>query len=97
MPLVAADGAKSEQGPSDVLLGGTVAQTIECLQHPARPRPLLASQSGVGRNGATVKCRQKSVGGLQPAESIKIQRDDSHCWSGRCAQDVQLDPFAVSE
>lgn len=70
MPLIAADRAKSKQGASNVLLGGAVARTVERLEHPARPRSLLPRQSGVGRDRAAVKSRQKAMRRFKSAETV---------------------------
>jgi len=83
LPLVAANRANSKHGASDVLLGGTITRPIERLQHPARPHSLLPCQSGVGRNGPSVKRCQKAMRGLEPTESIEVQRNDGHRWTGR--------------
>jgi len=83
LPFVAADRAKSKQGASNVLLGGTVARTVERLEHSARPRSLLARQSGIGRDRATVKRRQKTMHGFKPAEPVEVQGNDGYRWIGR--------------
>lgn len=97
LPLVATDGANSKQGASNVLLGGTVARTIECLKHPARPCSLLAGQPSVGRDSPTVKRRQKAMRSFKPAEPVDIQGDDGYRWTGYRCQKLKLDLLAVGK
>ena len=55
LPFAAVERADSENDLCDLASGRAGAMTVEGLQHPAQPRPLLAGQPCVGWNCAAMQ------------------------------------------
>ncbi len=76
LPFVAVVWCDPQDHPRDLLLGRTGSVSIDGLQHSAMPGTLLARQSGVRRDDATVDGSQEPVDRCQPVEAIKAERHE---------------------
>lgn len=95
LPFAAVERAESENDLCDLAPGCTGAMTVEGLQHPSQPRPLLAGQSGVGWNCATMQSGEQLVERFESIQPIHAEWDDR---GGRCdAVMNELKMLAVAE
>ena len=95
LPFVAVEGRRSENNPRNVLLGCTVSCTVDSAQHAFCAGALLVRYPGVGRDGAAMNLREQTMNGLEPVETIDVERYDGH--DGRRASREQLNPLAIAK
>lgn len=95
LPFVAVEGRSSENYPCNVLLRCTVASAVDSAQHALCPRALLASYPCVRRDGAAVDFREQTMDGLEPVETIEVERYNCGDWhrAGR----EQLNLLAITK
>ncbi len=70
LPVVAAEMVDVKNDLGDFLLRRAGAIAVEGAQHPALAGALLTCQSRVGRNGAAVQGREKSIDRFDPVEAV---------------------------
>lgn len=95
LPFAAVERADSEDDLRDLAPGRAGAMTVEGLQHPAQPRPLLMGQAGIGWNRATMQSGKQTVERFEPIQPIHAEWDD--CGGRRGAVMNELKVLAVAE
>lgn len=95
LPFAAVERTDFENDLRDFAPGRAGAMTVEGLQHPPQPRPLLAGQARVGWNCATVQSGKQTVKCFEPIKPIHAERDDRG--GGRDAVMNELKMLAVAE
>lgn len=95
LPFASVERAGFENNLADLASGRAGAMTVEGLQHPAHPRPLLVGQACVGRNHTAMQSGKKPINGFKAIKAIHAKRDDRCC---RCKIFVnELKLLAVAE
>jgi hypothetical protein len=95
LPFVAAEIAGSEESLCNVQLSRAIANAVECSQHALCPRALLGRYPGVRRDGAAMNGREQTMDGLEPVETVDVERYDGRDW--RRAGCEQLNLLAVAK
>jgi hypothetical protein len=76
LPFVATEVAGAKDDPCDLLLGRTVAMSIERAKHFPLTRKLLPGEARIGRNDTAVKHCKQSEQCFYPIKTVPTQRDD---------------------
>ena len=90
LPFASAERAGFENDLADLASGRAGAITVEGLQHPAHPCPLLAGQACVGRNRTAMQSSQKPINGFEAIEPIHTERDDCCCSCKTLVNELKL-------
>lgn len=76
LPTCAIHAVGPEQDLRDLLLGRTIAKTIDGAQHSLRAGALLRRYPGVGRDSSAMNCGKQAVQRFEPAETVAVERND---------------------
>ena len=86
LPVVPLERVNTKYSLRDFLLGGAGTMTVECLQHSAGSRPLLASHARVLGNGASMEGREQAANSFKPVEPLDAEgHERAERNVGRCA------------
>lgn len=98
LPIVPIKPIQVEEYLRYFLLRRAGAIAVEGAEHSALTCTLLCSQAGVGRNRATVQCREKAVDSFDSIEAVYAERNGGHSISTSLNGVIEdLEALTVSE